>query len=72
MEKIRYEEAESNKTRMKKQAELRKEFMLLNAQIRDSKKLEEEMNNIELLQVCSPCCTYVYVELKYRRVHNGS
>jgi len=51
MDKIRHEEAEDYKTRMKKQAELRREFMLLNAQIRDSKKLEEEMNNIEVLQV---------------------
>uniref|UniRef100_A0A2S2RAJ9 Cilia- and flagella-associated protein 45 n=1 Tax=Sipha flava TaxID=143950 RepID=A0A2S2RAJ9_9HEMI len=50
-EKIRQEEIESHKERMKKQAELRREFMLLNAQIRDSKKLEEEMNNIEVLQI---------------------
>lgn len=51
MDKIRQEEAERYKARMEKQAELRKEFMLLNAQLRDSKRLEEEMNNIELLQV---------------------
>lgn len=51
MNKIRQEEAESHKARMERQARLRKEFMLLNAHIRDSKKLEEEMNNIEVLQV---------------------
>lgn len=51
VEKMQHEEAENYKKRMKNQEELRKEFMLLNAQIRDSKKLEEEMNNIELLQV---------------------
>jgi len=49
--KIRHDEAERYKARMEKQAQLRKEYMLLNAQIRDSKKLEEEMNNIEVLQV---------------------
>lgn len=49
--KIRHDEAENYKKRMEKQAQLRKEYMLLNAQIRDSKKLEEEMNNIEVLQV---------------------
>lgn len=36
---------------MEKQAELRREFMILNARIRDLKKMEEEMNNIEVLQV---------------------
>jgi len=51
VKKIRHDEAESYKARMKKQAQLRKEYMLLNAQIRDSKQLEEEMNNIEVLQV---------------------
>ncbi|CAH1737569.1 cilia- and flagella-associated protein 45-like [Aphis gossypii] len=49
--KIRHDEAENYKKRMEKQAQLRKEYMLLNAQIRDSKKLEEEMNNIEVLQI---------------------
>lgn len=49
--KIRHEEAKNYKKRIEKQAQLRKEYMLLNAQIRDSKKLEEEMNNIEVLQV---------------------
>lgn len=36
---------------MEKQAELRREFMVLNARIKDLKKMEEEMNNIEVLQV---------------------
>ncbi|VVC24428.1 Hypothetical protein CINCED_3A005033 [Cinara cedri] len=51
LEKIRQEEAKSYKAKMEKQIQLRQEFMLLNAQIRDSKKLEEEMNNIEVLQI---------------------
>lgn len=51
VEKIRRDEAESHKKRMRKQAELRREFMVLNARLRDLKKLEEEMNNIEKLQV---------------------
>lgn len=51
VEKIRRDEAESHKERMRKQAELRREFLVLNARLRDSKKLEEEMNNIEVLQV---------------------
>lgn len=55
-EKIRQEEDDRHKTKMEKQAELRREFMLLNAQIRDSKKQEEEMNNIEILQVQNNIC----------------
>lgn len=51
VDRIRTEEAESHKARMKKQAELRREYMLLNARMRDAKKLEEQMNNIEVLQV---------------------
>lgn len=51
MKKIRQEEDESYMVKTKKQAQQREEFMLFNAQIRDSKKLEEQMNNIEVLQV---------------------
>ncbi|XP_050431106.1 cilia- and flagella-associated protein 45-like [Adelges cooleyi] len=45
------EEVKDYKSRMERQAALRKEFLQLNAQLRDMKKIEQEMNTIEMLQI---------------------
>lgn len=37
---------------LKKQAEMRKEFLQVNAQIRDMKSIEKELDKVEILQVC--------------------
>jgi len=39
------------KEKLKKQAEMRKEFLQINAQLKDMKKIDEELAKIEIRQV---------------------
>ncbi|XP_050528845.1 cilia- and flagella-associated protein 45 isoform X2 [Daktulosphaira vitifoliae] len=45
------EEVNDYKLKLEQQAALRKEFLQMNAQLRDIKKIEQEMNTIEILQI---------------------
>lgn len=48
------EEVKDYKEKLIKQASMRKEFLQINAQLRDMKKIEKELINVEIKQVPLP------------------